>query len=446
MSSSARPADTGPGLPRRRDTQLALLRLAAVVVGGVVLAVVVHAVNVLVVVLAIVAMIMLHELGHFVAAKASGMKVTEYFLGFGPRLWSIRKGETEYGVKAIPAGGYVKITGMTMLEDVATADEDRSYRQASFPRRLAVAVAGSAMHMVIALVLCWSYFVFVGANVATPPTVAALLHFEHGRTPAEIAGVRTGDRIVSINGRRITSFTALQHEIAPNAGRSLSLVVERHGTMVHLSIRPTNSRDVTEVFQGQVVPAPKKPTGIIGVELTSGTNQPVSPIAAVPRSFGEFGSIAAATGKGIADVFSFHGLSQFAHSVATAGNHSTGGTGSSTASGGSSGGQSAGVTSILGIIEIGSQAANVNRGFLLLLLAEVNLFVGIVNLFPMLPLDGGHVAIAVYERIRSRRGRRYHADVLKLMPVAYVFLAFIVVIGLGALYANIVQPVHFPGG
>ena len=81
------------------------------------------------------------------------MKVTEYFLGFGPRLWSIRRGETEYGVKAIPAGGYVRIVGMTMLEEVDPPDEARSYRQASFPRRLAVAVAGSAMHVIMAFVL-----------------------------------------------------------------------------------------------------------------------------------------------------------------------------------------------------------------------------------------------------------------------------------------------------
>src|SRR5271166_926940 len=119
-----------------------LLRLVAVVVAGVALAVALGAVPVLVVVLALVAMVMLHELAHFATAKWSGMKVTEYFLGFGPRLWSIRRGETEYGVKAIPAGGYVRIVGMTMLEDVDPADEARSYRQATFPRRFLVAVAG----------------------------------------------------------------------------------------------------------------------------------------------------------------------------------------------------------------------------------------------------------------------------------------------------------------
>ena len=96
---------------------------------------------------------MLHELGHFVTAKRAGMKVTEYFVGFGPRLWSVRRGETEYGVKAIPAGGYVRITGFTSVEEVDPEDEHRAYRQQPFHQRIIVASAGSAMHFLIAFVL-----------------------------------------------------------------------------------------------------------------------------------------------------------------------------------------------------------------------------------------------------------------------------------------------------
>ncbi len=101
---------------------------------------------------AIIAMIMLHELGHFVMAKRAGMKVTEFFLGFGPRLWSIRRGETEYGVKAIPAGGYVRIIGMSNVDEVDPADEERTYRSKPYRHRLGVAVAGSTMHFIIAAV------------------------------------------------------------------------------------------------------------------------------------------------------------------------------------------------------------------------------------------------------------------------------------------------------
>ena len=145
---------SAPLEPRSRTTGLGpLLKLLVFVAAGLVLAIVFDALPVLVVVLALVAMIMLHELGHFATAKWSGMKVTEYFLGFGPRLWSFRRGETEYGVKAIPAGGYVRIVGMTMLEEVDPSDEARSYRQASFPRRLLVALAGSGTHVILAFVL-----------------------------------------------------------------------------------------------------------------------------------------------------------------------------------------------------------------------------------------------------------------------------------------------------
>ena len=160
---------------------VSLAKLLAVVVVGVGLAVALNAVAILVVVLALAAMIMLHELGHFATAKWSGMKVTEYFLGFGPKLWSVRKGETTYGVKALPAEGYVKIVGMTMLEEVDPANEARSYRQATFPRRILVASAGSAVHMILAFALLWSLFVFVGQSVPVAPTVAACSTSPKGR-------------------------------------------------------------------------------------------------------------------------------------------------------------------------------------------------------------------------------------------------------------------------
>lgn len=423
----------------------AFVRLGLVVGAGIALAVVLNAVNVLVVVLAIVVMVMVHELGHFLAAKASGMKVTEYFFGFGPKLWSVRRNETEYGVKALPAGGYVKIVGMTMLEPVDAADEARSYRQASFPRRLAVAVAGSFMHGVMALLLCWSFFVFVGAPVQTSPYVTGLLHFAHQKTPAQLAGLRAGDRFVSVDGKKVKTFAGLEAGIASHAGKTIPVVVERKGHRLSLEIRPVASDKVTEYVDGEAVRSRSK-KGIIGVELSSGTNRPTNPLVAVPRAFSEFGSLVGSTVSGLAQVFSFHGLSQFAHSVATAGRHHTGGQGAGASSGSGSGSSSGQIMSILGVVQVGSQAASQDPGLLLLLLADINLFVGLVNLFPMLPLDGGHVLIAVYERIRSRKGRRYHADVMKLLPVAYLFLTLIVLLGLGALYANIVQPVHLPGG
>jgi RIP metalloprotease RseP len=146
-----------------------LLRLVVAICVIVALAFATHTTDLLIVIVAIIAMVMLHELGHFATAKWSGMKVTEYFLGFGPRLWSFRRGETEYGVKALPLGGYVKIIGMSNLEEVPPEDEPRTYREKPFRNRLLVAVAGSAMHFILAVILVFA--ILVGYGTAASGTV-----------------------------------------------------------------------------------------------------------------------------------------------------------------------------------------------------------------------------------------------------------------------------------
>jgi membrane-associated protease RseP (regulator of RpoE activity) len=428
-----------PGLQSRTDGLGPLVRLLVVVVAGIALTVVFDAWPVLVVVLALVAMIMLHELGHFATAKWSGMKVTEYFLGFGPRLWSIRRGETEYGVKAIPAGGYVRIVGMTMLEEVDPPDEARSYRQASFPRRLLVASAGSATHVIVAFVLLFSLYAISGAPTLTAPTIVSLAQFSKGLSPAQRAGLKPGDAIVAVGGHAHPGEDFLISFVNKHPGDRLSLVVDRGGRDLTLQITPVDGRHVVEEVGGEKLQAasPSGPaTGIIGVQLTNARDETVGPLVAAGRAGTGLVSITGQSFSGLAAIFSLHGLGNFAHQVATAGNSKVS----------SSSASSPQLISILGAVQIGAQALRQDVPLLLYLLAAINLFVGIVNMFPMLPLDGGHVAIAVYERIRSRRGHPYHADVAKLMPVAYVFLLFIVIVGLGALYMNVVHPAQLPGG
>ena len=323
---------------------------------GLIAAVVFDALPVLVVVLALVAMIMLHELGHFATAKWSGMKVTEYFLGFGPRLWSIRRGETEYGVKAIPAGGYVRIVGMTMLEEVDPSDEARSYRQASFPRRMLVALAGSGTHMILAFVLLFSIYAFSGAPSLTSPTISSLGQFSKGLSPAQRAGLKPGDVIVSVNGRKVTSLDLLITLVNKSAGRALSFVVDRHGHDLTLRVTPVDGRHVVEVIGGQRVQAANPagpPKGVVGVELTDVRNVSVNPVTAVGRAGSQFGALFDQTFGGLAQVFSLHGLRNFADQVAIAGNSSA--SGSSTASGSGSGGGT--ILSIVGAVQIGAQAA-----------------------------------------------------------------------------------------
>ncbi|MDA8265837.1 MAG: site-2 protease family protein [Actinomycetota bacterium] len=427
----------------------ALSRPLLVVAVFVAVAIAFRAVGVLVVVLAIAAMIMLHELGHFVTAKLSGMKVTEYFFGFGPRLWSVTRGETSYGVKAIPAGGYVKIVGMTMLEDVPAEDESRSYRQASFPRRVLVASAGSLVHFLLAFVLLWSVFAFLGTQVASAPTVSGLFDIGNHAAPAQLAGIKPGDVFVSVNGRPTPTFASLSSVISKSAGRPLEVVVRRRGRLVRLVVTPAPTT-VTSCVSGVVQHHTK---GEIGVELSVTREVAYGPFAALPRSAGDFASLFHATFAGLGSFFSLSGLRAFGHQVVSAGSASSSpvtpcaGVGAIGGTSGSGGGTSSGqIVSILGAVQLGSQLYSLGLSSLFIFLAFINLFVGVVNLVPMLPLDGGHVAIAVYERIRSRRGRPYHADVAKLMPFAYIFLAFVLILGIGALYSNILQPVHLTGG
>src|SRR5688500_16533769 len=160
---------------------------------------------VILIIVALIVMIFLHELGHYVTAKAAGMKVTEFFLGFGPKIWSFRRGETEYGVKAIPAGAYVRIIGMSNLEEVDPADEDRTYRAKSYGRRLSVAVAGSTMHFVMAFVLIFVVFAGFGVQDDSTWRIGTISK----PSAAFDAGLQPDDRIVAVDGESFEDFTAM---------------------------------------------------------------------------------------------------------------------------------------------------------------------------------------------------------------------------------------------
>jgi membrane-associated protease RseP (regulator of RpoE activity) len=438
--SSTSTVDLQPPSPAERSSNSgALLRLIAAILIIVALCAALNALPDLLVIVALIVMVMVHELGHFSAAKLSKMKVTEYFLGFGPRLWSIRRGETEYGVKAIPAGGYVRVVGMTTAEEIDPVDEPRSYRQSTFPRRFLVGVAGSAMHFVMALLLCYGLLAFVGIPTATSAEVSALGKFASGVSPAAAAGVKPGDVLVSLDGKRYSDATDFVTAIRSHPNRAITLVVRRHGTLLTLHMTPIDGRTVrTSKNSSALDPTSGPAVGVIGVNLNyTVKNFKANLLDGIPRSAVLLGSLTKSTVLGVGQVFSPHSLGNFVHDVATATDKTKGSTSTSA--------NSTEFVSVVGAVQIGAQAARQNVADLFLILIGINLFVGMINLFPMLPLDGGHVAIAIYERIRSRRGRRYHADVTKLMPVAYVFLIVLLAIGLGALYLNILHPVTLPG-
>lgn len=430
-SSERRPlgavAPSGPA-PSSGEQRAALVRLLVVVVAGLLAAVVTGTTKTVAVMLAIVAMIMLHELGHFLTAKWADMKVTEYFLGFGPRLWSVRRGETEYGVKAIPAGGYVKIIGMSNLEEVDAADEARAYRSKPYWRRLSVGVAGSAMHFLIAFALLWALNGVTGTvRPNAPIEVGSVSRLATGQSPAERAGLQVGDRLISYDGRPVENWEDVRSYIQAHPNSPVRFTVERDGRRLELVATPVD----LSTLGGQVpdgVALPDRPTGFLGVAPRAAAEK-AGPITALGRAAQDLGNYSVLTVKALGGIFSFDGVRSYADQLS--------GSGPTTPSEGETR-----FLSPVGLTRIAGEAADAGIAPVLFLLASINIFVGIFNLIPLLPLDGGHVAIATYERLRSRRGRPYHADVAKLMPVTYAVFLLLVFVGLTSLYLDIARPLN----
>ena len=282
MSESATIAS---GSGKTPSNAAAVVRLLVAVAAIIAIAVLFHGLDVLIVVAALVLMVMLHEFGHFITAKASGMKVTEFFFGFGPRLWSIRRGETEYGVKAIPAGGYVRIVGMTSLEEVAPEDEARSYREATFPRRLLVAVSGSAMHFIIAFVLVFVMIAFTGLPRSAPLEISGLTAYSNRTNPAGVAGVRPGDTLVAVDGHHYTNVTRFITFIEDHPGDTVSLTVRRNGHLLTLAVHVIDGR-TADLASDHKQPEKQgnRPIGVIGVDLGAVQLVTSSVLDAVPRS------------------------------------------------------------------------------------------------------------------------------------------------------------------
>ncbi len=417
--------------PRSERSRIALL--VAVVAGVVALSLVTGHGALALVIACLIVMIMVHELGHLLAAKHGKMQVTEYFLGFGPRLWSIRRGETEYGIKAVPLGGYVKIPGMTNLDEVDPDIEARTYRAQPFHARLLVAVAGSAMHFLMAFVLLWVLLVFVGHPDATRTSIQQVSALNGQPGPAQVAGLRAGDVVVSADGHRVGADPgALVAAIRSHPGAPVTLVVDRSGNTRTIIVTPTNGRSVHEA--GASPPSGDAPFGIIGVSLGSPTVR-TGPLAAVPQVGTDLARFSWASVVGVGHLFSPSAtVARFSQITSAQAADQAAANGTR-------------VQSIVGAVQTAQDAAHAGLAELLLVLISINLFVGIFNLFPMLPLDGGHVAIAAYERLRSI-GRRtpYHADVAKLMPFTWLMVGFLGILFATSLATDVLHPMANPFG
>ena len=412
----------------------------------------------------------LHELGHLVPGKLFGVKVTQYFIGFGPTLWSRRRGETEYGVKAVPLGGYVKLIGMLppgegadprrvrrsntgvmsqMISDaraseyelVEPGDENRLFYRLPWWKKLVVMMSGVLTNLVIAFILF--AVVFMGHGVPTLTTtvdavsqcVVAVTRADLDKpqrrctpadpeAPAKQAGILPGDRIQSFNGRVIGDWRDLQSAIRGNRDGPATIVVVRDGERLTLHANTTVSTrpdpdDATRVsrtgFLG-VVPTQetvRQGPGYVVSTMASGTWETMKGIGSLPVKLYHVGRAAVGLEKR-----DRNGPMSVVGAGRVAG-------------------------------ELTSRAPSAVDGFfsVLLLLAGLNLFLGMLNLVPLLPLDGGQMAGALYEGARRGVARLLHrpdpgfVDIARLLPVGYVMAAVILVASVVLIYADIVAPV-----
>ncbi len=391
-------------------------------------------------VLALLISIVLHEAGHMWCARWSGGKVTEFFVGFGPRLWSFHRGETEYGVKAIPAGGYVKIVGMTDLDEVEPGDEDRALKNKPARKRLLTLSAGSLVHFLIALFIFAAIPMLWGTqqsntSVGEVSTCMVPSGTNAGATsgagcsghpsPAQAAGLTTGDTITSVNGKAVANSTALVDALhALPAGKPATLVyTDPHGASRTATVKPVSSDAVVQsngsTGRGSLIG--------IGLGVTT-THQ--NPITAIKTSGTQFGSSVKDT---------FLGLGSIPASIPKLFSSTVDHTQRSTDS----------PVGVVGMAEVsGTLFQQGGFSLVLLLVAEVNVFIGIFNLLPILPLDGGHIAILLYEEARKRVYRLIRrpdpgrVDLNKMMPVAYGFLLFFVCLTVLLVAADVTNPIR----
>jgi RIP metalloprotease RseP len=415
-----------------------------------------------IVIAGVILMVVIHEGAHFLAAKAFNIKATEAFFGFGPRLWSMKKGETEYGIKALPLGGYVRIIGMNPFEEVDPADEGRTYRENPFWKKSVVVLAGIGSHFVVAAILMYAIALAYGVADSTteidrvstviireievenpisldlesgdtivaidgldidlwtgsdklPGAVTAVTVDRDGRkitlettdrvepTPALLSGVEVGDRLVEMDGVPINTWDEFVGIAEARPDVALTVIVDRDGALVSLPTVLTSREN-----------AAGKTVGFFGVSSMI-VWEDVGPITAVGEAASDMwtairGSVAGLIGV-VANFGDLLGAAVGDGEVPIDRPISP-----------------IGLARISGPVEIG-----------LNLLAFVNVFVGVLNFVPLYPLDGGHFSVALYEKVRGRP-----ADVRKLMPLAVAVFIFVVMLGLLGIYFDIVDPIQLP--
>ncbi|GAA4401428.1 site-2 protease family protein [Fodinibacter luteus] len=434
--------------------------------------------------------IALHEVGHLVPAKRFGVRVTQYMVGFGPTLWSRRRGETEYGVKAIPLGGYIRMIGMfpprpgdapgtvrasstgrfsqlvdearaASLEEVRPGDENRVFYRLSVPRKVVVMLGGPTMNLLIGVVLLTLLVTVHGVATVQPGAVVASVSqcvvpvteageattcTDQPATPALAAGILPGDEILSIDGQPVDDTRDVGALVRPRVGEPVAVVLERDGEEVTVTATPIRNvvpvlaDDGTPVLGDDGTPLTTE-AGFLGVRTTAPVDYVPQPVTAVPGIIWGFVS---QTAEALVHVPArMVGVWEAAF-----------------------GGAEREVDSPMSVVGVGRVAGEASGGkydafvgesagsklwFLVGLLAALNFMLFVFNLIPLLPLDGGHVAGALWEglkrqvaRLRGRPDPGY-VDVAKALPIAYTVSMVLLGASLLLIYADLVKPVNLGG-
>ncbi|MGH3940542.1 MAG: M50 family metallopeptidase [Pseudonocardiaceae bacterium] len=381
--------------------------------------------------------IALHEAGHMYSAKAFGMKVRRYFIGFGPTLFSFHRGETEYGLKAIPGGGFCDIAGMTALEELPDP-EDRKRAFFRYPtwKRVVVLSAGSLTHFALGIVLIYVMAVSTGLPNSSPsPAVIGAVNpcvslNDDGScpagspAPAQDAGLQPGDRVLAVVDTPVQNRTELLNAIKDRSGPT-EFLLERDGQQRIATV------DVAQVPASALGGQGDEPVGAIGVALqrVDPTLQ-YSPLDAVGETF---------TFTGVMFANTWEGIKQFPERIPLLIDRIGGEDHLDTP------------ISVVGASVLGGDAVDIGAWvFFLFLLAALNFFIGVFNLLPLLPLDGGHIAVNLYEWVRNglrrARGRPVGppVDYTRLMPLTYAVMIVFIGVSVLTITADIVNPIRLP--
>jgi len=366
-------------------------------------------------VVALLFSVMVHEFGHYLTARKFGMRVSEFFLGFGKRIWSFTRGETEFGIKAIPAGGYCRIEGMTPQDQMAEGEEGRAFFAASSAKKLIVLGAGSFAHFLLGFLLIFSIFFGVGYQALLPDITKV-----SPQSAAAAAGFQEGDRLLTIDGDEVDNWAIDSKKIAESKGREIVFTVERGDEILTLKANPQYIEEEKRYLLGVVTKVGVKRDGVI-----QSTQNASSATWALARE--SVKSLFTLPTK-VPELFrqTFMGEERDPNGLVGV----------------------VGAARVSGEV-VGSEnlAGNQRLQTFILIVASLNIFVGIFNLLPLLPLDGGHMAVAIADEIRAffarLRGRPRPAgiDVTILTPVTMVVFVLLAALTLLLLFADIVNPV-----